>query len=505
MEGDDMNIDPKSVLENYGERMARLAIYHPLIRLSRKKKKDKGGKEIDFYGLGMVALLFFFENMIMRHKTSGVKELAIFLESVTRDYMDLDPQGFEELAREIIDVFRPSGGKRNGLTFFNWETKQEETTYYTILKAGKSDLKLGTQYYTLDEAGLELIFATKEYFSEFQISINQLLLRKQLEKGEFVGALRQIDEMNLSVETLRERMTKIKHEVSRNIVSEETYERYKRLIEDINLRLLRENEEFDELQEFVRATKDHVKYHIENDKDKKAYDLILKIDYRLDEVHHEHRQLLQESILLKTEALSSAQQALYFIGIDSFNFQQDIASHLLSKPLPLVASRVLINPFLLIENKKQWSPMSVFQKQRIEKDGDKIRSKNFLNALSEEELYKQKEIIRCNFKTLAAYTLEAMQSSKSITLEALCTFMEAHHRELLHNRLFYDFWIILHQKSPVDLNDMDEKSLLKGLKDVIGGRANYLKVTEYEGEIRLVQRFTIKNMMISLEETADGV
>lgn len=500
-----MNINQKSVLENYGERMARLAIYDPLMRLSRKKKKDKQGKEIDYYGLGMVALLFFFENMIVRHKTSGTKELASFLQDVTIEYIDLDYQGFEDLAREIIDIFRPSGGKRNSITFFNWETKQEETIYYTILKAAKSDLKSNIQYYTLDEQGLELIFATKEYFSEFQISINQLLLRKQLEKGEFVGALRQIDEMNLSVETLRERMTKIKHEVSRNIVSEETYERYKRLIEDINLRLFRENEEFDELQEFVRTTKDHLKYHIENEKDKKAYELILKIDYRLDEVHHEHRQLLQESIVLKTEALSSAQQALYFIGIDSFNFQQDITAHLLSKPLPLTASRVLMNPFLLIENKKQWSPLSVFQRQRIEKEGDKARSKTFLSALSEEELYKQKEIIKSNFKTLTTYMLEAMQLNKSITLEELCSFMKVHHEEILQMRLFYDFWIILHQKSPIEVAHIDEKSLLSGLGEVLKGKASYLRVMEYSGEIQHTNRFTIKNMIISLEEDSDGL
>lgn len=500
-----MMLDPKAVLENYGERMTRLAIYDPLIKLTRKKKKDKQGKEIDYYGLGMLTLLFFFENMIMRHKTSGVRELAAFLQEVTDQYIILTPQDFEELAREIIDIFRPSGGKRNSISFFNWETKEEETIYYTILKAAKSDIKSNTQYYTLDEQGLELIFATKEYFSEFQISINQLLLRKQLEKGEFVGALRQIDEMNLSVEALRERMGKIKHEVSRNIVSEETYERYKKLIEDIHVRLQRENEEFDELQEFVRITKDHIKYQIENEKDRKAYELILKIDVKLDEVHHEHRRLLEESILLKTEALNAAQQALYFIGIDSFNFQQDITSHLLSKPLPLWSARVLVNPFLMIENKKQWAPLSVFAKQRIEKDTDKLVAKAFLNTLSEEEISKQKEVITSNFKTLTKYMLEAMGTQKEITLETLCIFMRERYPHILAERLFYDFWIILHQKSPLDTKQIDEKSLLSGIGEVLKGKARYLKVIEHEGTLYEAERFRIRNMRIVLEERIDGL
>lgn len=85
---------------------------------------------------------------------------------------------------------------------------------YSYLKAAKHDLDTNTQYYVLDEHGLELVFATKEFFSEFQLSINQLLLRKQLEKGEFAGALRQIDEMHMNVEQLQQRI----------IISDETYQ-----------------------------------------------------------------------------------------------------------------------------------------------------------------------------------------------------------------------------------------------------------------------------------------
>lgn len=70
------------------------------------------------------------------------------------------------------------------------------------------DPEENVQYYTLDDGGLELVFATKEYFSEFQLSISQLVLRKQLEKGEFSGALRQIDEMRISVNTIRDKMQK---------------------------------------------------------------------------------------------------------------------------------------------------------------------------------------------------------------------------------------------------------------------------------------------------------
>ena len=499
-----MSINASSVMEHFGERIKRIALYDPLYRLERKNKKDHNEMEIPYYELGMLTLLFFFENMIMRQKTCGTKELAYFLYEETGHRIQLNLEEFEELAREVIDVFRPTTGKRNSKTFYNWETRKEETIYYSILKAGRSDLKSNTQYYILDEAGLELIFSSREYFSEFQISISQLLLRKQLEKGEFVGALRQVDEMNLAVGALRDRLLKIKNDVSRSIVSEETYNRYKGLIEDINTRLERENEEFDELRDFVRQTKDSLKYQIENEKDKKAYELILKIDNNLEKVHHEHRKLLQESIVLRSHALEAAQQALYFIGIDSFNFEQDITNYLLGKPLPLASSKPLIDPFFKIKQTKQWYPLSIFQKQRIEKSEEGEKGKAYQEAAMEEVLNQDKKVIQAYFKQIIEEVLVILDGRSKITLEEVCTKLEEKQEVFLSRRLFYDFWIILHQKSPIDLKEIEEDSLLYGVKEALSQSTNTIKVIEREEEVQKVSRFKIKNMFIDLTIEVEG-
>jgi len=58
--------------------------------------------------------------------------------------------------------------------------------------------------------------------------------------------------MHINAETLRERMMKLKHEVLRNIVSEDTFEQNKKLLlEDIRFRLTCENEEIIELETFA--------------------------------------------------------------------------------------------------------------------------------------------------------------------------------------------------------------------------------------------------------------
>lgn len=506
MEEHILGVNIKSVTENYRDRIQRLALFDPLYKLDNKNSKDKSNNPIDYFSLGLLALLFFFENMLIRNKKTGVKELALFLEELNQGEIDIDLDGFEKISRTIIEAFRPPTGKRNSKIFYNWETRKEESVQYSILKADKADLETNTQYYTLDDQGLELIFATKEYFNEFQLSINQLVLRKQLEKGEFVGALRQIDEMSLDVKNLQDRIIRIKHEVSRNIVSNETYERYKNIIEDVNMRLQRENEEFDELLTFVRETKDKMGNDISNEKDRKTYELIVQIDRELGEVHYGHRLLLKESIILKTSALQAAQESLYYVGIDSFNFDQEITSRLFASPLPLDASRRLIEPFLFLEKYETWSPLTVFSPQRIETGDKEEKTQDFMAISEQEERKLDMEIQSRNFKIVAEILLKAMGEVKAITLRDIIDYVkETGQEEILNQRPFYDFWIILHQKSPIIIDGMEktEEILLGEAFDVIKEKGKLLIIEEIETIINATDRFTIKNMEIRLEEQDD--
>ena len=502
-----MDINIRGILDNYGERVGRLFLYEPLFKLENKREKDNSGNLIDYFSLGLLSLLFFFENMIMRNRNTGVKELAQFFAEVNGGRIDLNIEGFERAARNIIDAFRPPSGKRNSKTFYNWEKRRYETVYYSILKSGLSDTKSNIQYYTLDEQGLELVFSTREYFSEFQISINQLLLRKQLEKGEFAGALRQIDEMRLAVGNLKDRIIKIGHEINRNIVSEESYERYKNLIEDINLRLARENEEFDELLNFVNDTKNKMEYEIKDEKDRKAYELIRKIHNELDEVHSEHRQLLKDSISLKTNALESAQESLYFIGVESFNFEEEITKRLVSIPLPLGASRYIINPFMYLSMAKTWSPLRVFYEQKIESERESEDIYEFAEPQEGEIIDEYLNITKFNFRKIMEIVIKMMRNKNEITLEEVVGNMQSEDEDILNHRSFYDFWIILHQKSPIILNDTeyDNNELFKDAFEIFKGKRIKLTVVEKDGIVYGNKRFSIKNMVMRLEENTDGI
>lgn len=503
MEGSRLDkLDIQEITNGYRERVRRLALFDPLYELDRKREQDQVENTIDMKGLGLLTLLFFFEQKLMRHYKTGAKQVAAFLKKLTESHYRLDEAGYERIARTIIQTFRPTTGRKRSYSFFNWEANQEGAIEYSILKANNFDLKTNTQYYTLDEDGLELVFATKEFYSEFQLSINQLMLRKQLDKGEFKGALRQINEMRIDVESLEERMIKLKHEIQRSIVSEETFERYKQLLEDIYGRLTREDEEFKELRQFVKETRERLYSKDVHKKEKKTYDLILTITRELESVHYDHSRLLEQTFALKNTSLVTAQESLYYTGIQAFNFDQDLVSNIISTPLPLEAMSGVLHPFFKVEENEIWSPLTVLAEQNITEDREERVEHGFIEVNQDESDDPYRNGLMKKYKELMQSFLQAYEEDRGKTLSQFLDYLDENGNSALYEqRYFYDFWLILHQRSPIikgEVNEEEGKTLLGEALALLENRI--LTVQEGRGIVKRVERFSIQELIITLEE-----
>lgn len=494
-------VELEGTLSGFQERMSKVALFDPLFELQRKKQTDINGQPIEMMELGLLTLLFFFEQKLARNTKAGVKDLALYLLRVMDGKLNVDLTQCEELARDIIQVFRPASGKKREFTFFNWELQDSQTVYTSILRANAFDSKTNTQYYALDEDGLELVFATKEFYSEFQLSIHQLVLRKQLEKGEFQGALRQINEMRVDVESLQERMVKLEHEIKRSIVSEETLKKYSGLLEDINTRLQRENEEFDEIRQFVKDTMTRWYADMNLEKQERAYELILRIAGELEKVHAEHSDLLHRSMDLKNQALHAAKESLYYTGLSSFNFDQDVAGLVFGLPLPLESMKGIVSPFMGVEQMRSWSPLSVFAEQNISGTGEQEpREEVFLEAAdieSELQFVRQRGIF---FKEIMSLLIQMLDEAPEIELFQFIERLGEHGRsDWLERRSFYDFWLILHQRSPIqslssDQSQSDDRTGLEEALELLGHRV--LIVEEWSGIVDTGTRYQIQNMKL---------
>ena len=485
----------------YRERTRRMALFAPLYELERRQEKDVAGLPIDMKGLGLLTLLFFFEHKLQRSHKAGTHELAQFLKKITEQTYQLDWDRYMDLAGKLIEVYRPVSGKKRAYEFFNWETRQQELIEYSLLKSDDFDAKTQRQFYTLDEDGLELVFATKEFFNEFQLSISQLMIRKQLEKGEYRSALRQMNEMRISVESLRERMVKLRNEVQRSIVSEDTYERYKQLLEDIGDRLSRENEEFMELKEFVHDTKNRLfeeDYHIQ---EPEAYSYVIEITSELEIVHNDHSRLLEQSMSLINHTLRAAQDSLYYTGVEAFNFNQDIVSTIIVKPLPLEAMKGVLHPFFKLPYKKQWSPLTVFEQQSLREERDEPIEDTFILAQETDHDQQMRLALQQHFTEMMRVVLEAYQNGHQTLIEIISIIKTSEYHSWLDDHTFYHFWLLLHQRSPVKKEQHKEESdqhILDQALQLLDDRT--MTVTEIQETIQVTDRFRIQNMHISITQ-----
>ncbi len=488
-------MDYRDSIAGYKERMGRITLFDVFTQASNKKKKDSLDNDIDYYGMMLLTLLFFFECMLTRTKTSGGNELAGYLKDATQQFYVLSDSDYIDMARQMIGILRPAGGKRNRKEFMNFETGELDYLEIGYLKVSGWDKEKNHQYYTLDEQGLELVFASKEYYNEFQISISQLILRKQLEKGEFSGALRQIDEMRISVHNIRDKIVAIKHEIQSNIVSDEVYERYKTLIDDINTRLRREHEEFQELTAFVHETKKHYEQDMDHsNKDMKAYKAIIQVDNELNDVHNLHSRLLDDSIELKTTTLQAARESMYFIGLTSFNFKKEIVGKIMNEPIPFMETKLIAKPFLGMSKVRVWSPLALFARQRIQKSEYEEKFNAFLEYAFEEnkeELEERKRLYRIIFSNI----YRKLEEDKPAKLSEIIADMNS---ELSGMKEVYEMAVLLHQLSPIDID------LVKGQREhifsdamaLIPWEGRILEIRELSGRVIEADGIEISDMLL---------
>lgn len=489
------------IFTSYKDRMRRLALLDPLYGLKSKRKKDLRDQTIDMFEMGLITLLFFFESKLTRNKETGVEELSDFLYKTLQKRYDLDKKDYSAYARTMIETFRPPSGRKLEKVFYDFERHRESRVAYSILKAGHSDLHKNKQYYELDEDGLELIFATSEYFSEYQISISQMLLRKQLEKGQFMSALRQIDEMRLSVNMLKERMFKLKREINRNVTSEGVYENYKNLIDDINRRLELENKEFDALQAFVFETVQRLKNDLRVDKDREIYQNAQRVNQELEQVHHMHNSLLGESINIKKSALAAAKESLYYIGVESFNFNKEIVSRIVSEPLGLDKVKTLAKPFMYMEKAIVWSPLAVFFHQRVISKGQEEATTSYADLKDENP--EDSRVIETIYQQIMKVCMAYLQEDDTLYLSDLIEHLKMDEKAyILEARYFYDFWISIHQFSPIDLTyeeaDKPHNVLVEALHE-LKNKYKLLNIVESKNIIKVNEAFHISDMVLKLE------
>jgi len=85
--------------------------------------------------------------------------------------------------------------------------------------------------------------------------------------------------------------------------------------------------------------------------------------------------------------------------------------------------------------------------------------------------------------------------------------MKENYAYILDERSFYDFWIILHQVSPIKINAKEEDypGLFEEMVKILKGKYKILTVEELKEILEINDRFKINNMILKLERDNHGI
>ena len=161
----------------------------------------------------------------------------------------------------------------------------------------------------------------------------------------------------------------------------------------------------------------------------------------------------------------------------------------------------MINPFFQLQQATVWSPLSIFQPQRLEKQAGERPELSFPDLAEDEE---KPELIRAiqqlngRICQLLAGFLAAGGGGREALLGDFCAYVEQHEGELLATKQFFMFWILLHRKGTLLLADkeMSEKSPYYLMRSELSGLED-IHVSELPGrDVLEYPLFKISNMQI---------
>lgn len=322
-----------------------------------------------------------------------IDEIAGFLQEVIYHSYSrhITQDEAKEMAFYIRDAIAGSGGEVFPYPYKDLETGMDATVPVKLIDTSYYEIKK-TAKYKLTDQGMELLFKTREIYSEFRINVTQLYLKQQIEKGVFTGALQTVNELNLQVRQLRERLEALILNIRQNVLGVD-FEDLKRLFARIQEQFKVERKEFANIKRILneqRGNIEKISYEDLSEKELKDLSNISNLSERLNITTTEHDRLFKEKLDIIGEYLRMLEFRLRQ-GISEFiDFEKSIFDVIMSKNLKVDVLHSILSPIITNMGKyKQFNIMKAVDQQIVRIEGEE---EQVYIDIEEEIEQKEKEI-----------------------------------------------------------------------------------------------------------------
>jgi hypothetical protein len=436
-------------LQNFHDRMKNVAEFYPLFRLRELRKYQ----EYDLLALGVGVMLLILEHMLIGRLESDHHDVARFLRQViAASYgKQITEEESRDLAGYLLSNLR-NDGRPFEFTYRNLETGEEDKHSFHLIENGTYHVASGQIRFKLSDAGLDLLFKTREMYKELRITISQLLLRQQIEKGVFEDAIRTVNALGLDVRQLREELERMKMAIKRD-VSQFSLPAYEAMLSAIREQFQKEKQMFDDLNNLLRETRANYEAR-GTEQEERTLNQLVEISQRLNQVINLHNKLLVDKLDLQGMVLEALEEGIVQGFRSKVNFEREFLDPILQNKTPLENVKRLIEPLLSLNVKKRFNIHKAFAPQPVPKAEADVQEKGpdiqQEAAAVEDPKAKLKAIRDERYKGYLRMVFEPLLSEQSLTLhDILAALPPERLYDVVNSRDFYPFLVQLHQMSPI--------------------------------------------------------
>ncbi len=447
----------EQIINGFADRIKNIAVFAPLIDLRQRTKYKYSMLE-----LGLSVLLFILEYMLKGEKGCTYEDIANFLrELIHRQYKEtITYDTALEISYYLVRENLLNRGQFHTFSYMNYTTGEAEEYQFYLLELADYEIKEKVVRLKLSLVGLELLFKTKEFYNELQISISQLYLRQQIQRGIFDGALRSVDELALAVKNEKARIRHLEEQIIRDVLNVTRESEFEKQIERVNDQLEREKRVFAELKELIEFTLDEYHTGKLTAREEQAVEKIRKVYRKLIDIIHDHESLFTDKLRLQQLMYNSIESMILNTFNTKINFQTEILQQVVKKNLDLNNLKLIIDPLFSPKRNPHFHPGKVFLEQPLKRTAelDYEEMQRLDEEMIRQEEERERELKAQKEKHLEYYLtmiLKSLVVQDELTLRQILNQLKSddpeQYYELINRLDFYPFIIQLHQMGVIPL------------------------------------------------------
>ncbi|MCK9222168.1 MAG: hypothetical protein M0Q40_06025 [Limnochordia bacterium] len=459
----------EEMFAGFSERMQNIAVFGPLLQLSQKTSYQ----EYSLPALGLAVMLFVLEDMLRTDKQSTYDNIARLLQELIHRYYhrELSHREALDLTYFLVKEGLMNQGRPHQYEYPDFGTGKSETYKFHLVELADYQVEEKTVLLKLSTAGLELLFKTKEMYNELQISITQLYLRQQIQKGVFDGALRTVEELALAVRTEKERIRQLEERIIQDVLQVAREHELEKQIQRINEQLQREQEVFKELTELIDHTMEQYQQGGLSEREERGVQSMMTVRRRLLDIIYEHESLFKEKLRVHQLMLQSIEAMILTSFTTKVNFDTEFLQPAVGQNASINVLKGIIDPILPIRINSFFHPGRALMPQYLQRDEEEELTTQEVLELDARRLREEE----AKERALQLERLSRLESFLLLLLRPLIHHPEVlvsnilnelavedyeKHREITGHMDFYTCLVQLHQLGVVPLYTRNEVDLL---------------------------------------------